>query len=180
MSQIKVDSIIPRGGLGSGASGGIIQTLFVHKTNKSSISPGQNGTTAIPDLSLSITMSSASNKVLIRYNIQYDTGTGNGKGGFRIFRGSTFIAQPDNVGSNRYFVHSGYGANADQDQSPMNTSNSFLDTPGSGTHTYTIRAYNCNQGDATFAVRINSARNDPDQSDDGRYCSSFMIQEVTV
>ena len=180
MSQIKVDSIVPRGGLGSGASGGIIQTLFAHKTSKSSINPGVNGTTAIPDLSLTITMSSASNKVLIRYNISYDTGTSNGKGGFRIFRGSTFIAQPDNVGSNRYFVHTGYGANADQDQSIMTCGNSFLDTPGSGTHTYTIRAYNCNQNDANFTVHINAARADPDQTDDGRFCSSFIIQEVTV
>jgi len=180
MSQIKVDSIIPRGGLGSGAFGGVIQTVFAHKTSKSTVSPGVNGTIAIPNLSCTITMSSSANKVFVHYSIMYDTGTSNGKGGFRIFRGSTFVGQPDNVGNNRYFVHSAYGANADQDQSMMNVSNCFIDTPGSGTHTYTIRAYNCNQSDANFSVQINSGRADPDQQDDGRACSSLMIQEVTV
>ena len=62
----------------------------------------------------------------------------------------------------------------------MNTSNGFLDAPGSGTHTYTIRAYNCNQSDANFTVHINAARADENQADDGRFCSSLIIQEVTV
>ena len=179
MSQIKVDSIIPRGGLASGAFGGVIQTVFAHKVNMTSLSPGRNGEAEIPNMSCSITMASSSNKVFIHYSIVYDTGTGNGKGGFRIFRGSTNIGQPDSAGQ-RYLVHTGYGANADQDQSMMNTSGTFIDTPGSGTHTYTIRAYNCDQSDANFAVRINGARQDPNQTDDGRACSSLLVQEISV
>jgi len=173
------NSISPAGGLASGKFGGVIQTVFAHKTGMSSISPGRNGTAEIPSMSCAITMSDSSNKVFIHYSIVYDTGTGNGKGGFRIFRGSTNIAQPDSA-SNRYLVHTGYGANADQDQSMMNTSGTFIDTPGSGTHTYSMRAYNCDQSDATFAVRINGARQDPDQSDDGRACSSLLVQEISV
>jgi hypothetical protein len=173
------NNIFPAGGLGSGKFGGVIQTVFAHKTDMSSLSPGRNGTSTIPSMSCSITMSDSGNKVFIHYSIVYDTGTSNGKGGFRIFRGSTNIGQPNSAG-NRYLVHTGYGANADQDQSMMNTSGTFIDTPGSGTHTYTIRAYNCDQSDATFAVRINGARQDPDQSDDGRACSSLLVQEISV
>ena len=36
MSQLKVDSIVPRGGLPSGANGGIIQTVAVHKSDSTS------------------------------------------------------------------------------------------------------------------------------------------------
>ncbi|MBV22787.1 MAG: hypothetical protein CMA53_01635 [Euryarchaeota archaeon] len=179
MSQLKVDSIIPRGGLAAGAFGGVIQTVFAHKTGMSSINPGRNGTATIPNMSCAITMASSSNKVFIHYSIVYDTGTSNGKGGFRIYRGSTNVGQPDSA-SNRYLVHTGYGANANQDQSMMNTSGTFIDTPGSGTHTYTIRAYNCDQSDATFAVRINGARQDSDETDDGRACSSLLVQEIAV
>ena len=179
MSQLKVDSIVPRGGLPSGAFGGVIQTVFAHKTGMSSISPGRNGQATIPSMSCSITMSSSSNKVFIHYSIVYDTGTSNGKGGFRIDRGGTIIGQPDS-GNNRYLVHTGYGANSDQDQSMMNCSGTFIDTPGSGTHTYQMVAYNCDQSDATFAVRINGARADVDQADDGRACSSLLVQEISV
>ena len=36
------------------------------------------------------------------------------------------------------------------------------------------------QSDATFAVRINGARQDPNQTDDGRACSSLLVQEIAV
>ena len=66
MSQIKVDSIIPRGGLPSGASGGIIQmvqtvkTASFSKVNTASFSE-------ITGLTVTITPQSASNKILIMY-----------------------------------------------------------------------------------------------------------------
>tara|TARA_R100000773_G_C4221158_1_gene120094 strand:+ start:6413 stop:6949 length:537 start_codon:yes stop_codon:yes gene_type:complete len=176
---IFTNSISPANGLGSGKFGGIIQTVFAHKTDMTSLSPGRNGQATIPSMSCAITMNDSSNKVFIHYSIVYDTGTSNGKGGFRIDRSGSVIAQPDSAG-NRYLVHTGYGANADQDQSMMNCSGTFIDTPGSGTHTYTMLAYNCDQSDATFAVRINGARQDPDQADDGRACSSLLVQEISV
>ena len=64
MSQLKVDSIVPRGGLPSGSSGGIIQTKSTIKTDTSSYSVG-NGGTSSDVVTVTITPQSASSKILI-------------------------------------------------------------------------------------------------------------------
>ena len=46
MSQLKVDSIVPRGGLASGFSGGIIQTVQSVKTDTMSESISAGGTSS--------------------------------------------------------------------------------------------------------------------------------------
>ena len=62
MSQIKVDSIVPSGGLPSGSSGGIVQIKSVTKTD--TFSATSNSYTDVTDLTLSITPQSTSNKIL--------------------------------------------------------------------------------------------------------------------
>ena len=70
MSQIKVDSIIPRGGLASGSSGGIIQVRSVTKTDTFQTSSASF--TDITGLSVSITPQSTSSKILIQVHITGD------------------------------------------------------------------------------------------------------------
>ena len=99
MSQIKVDSIVPRGGLPSGASGGIIQmkqtvlTASFSKVNNASFSQ-------ISGLTVTITPQSASNKILIIPSVQMTANSGH-RHGFRIMRGSTAIFIGDSYGSNQ-------------------------------------------------------------------------------
>ena len=63
MSQLKVNSIVPVGGLSSGANGGIIQVVQSVKTD--TFSTSSSSFTDITGLSATITPSSNSNKILV-------------------------------------------------------------------------------------------------------------------
>ena len=67
MSQLKVNSIVPVGGLPSGANGGIIQVIQTKKTSVFTWS--SNGNTEITGMGVTITPSSSSNKILIQCEI---------------------------------------------------------------------------------------------------------------
>ena len=178
MSQLKVNSIVPSGGLPSGANGGIIQVVSTVLTSAASFNVGNGATDNLTGLSASITPSSSSNKILIIYHIQYDTSASNGKGGFRIKRGSTFIGDADSDGANRYECNAGFSANADQDQSMMCSSNSFLDSPSTtSATTYQMCMLG---GGTTLDVFINRSRFDGNDIDDPRVTSSLILMEVSV
>ena len=90
MSQLKVDSIIPVGGVASGQAGGVVQ-VFQYSTTTL---VDTTGTTYVDTtLSGSITPLSATNKILVFVDQQLavvNTGTGSG-GGLRVLRDSTTI-----------------------------------------------------------------------------------------
>ena len=91
MSQIKVDSIIPRGGLPSGASGGIIQMKQAIKTDKFATS--STSYTDITGLSVTITPQSSSNKILVFSSLRIGAGGANRDNKYQIYRGSTAISE---------------------------------------------------------------------------------------
>jgi len=91
MSQIKVNSIVPVGGLPSGANGGIIQ--IVHAETTSQVSD-TSGSFVDSGLTATITPSSNSSKILVVASMQWSirrdaTET---SGSFRLLRGSTAIS----------------------------------------------------------------------------------------
>tara|TARA_R100001163_G_C5060678_1_gene197519 strand:- start:1506 stop:2012 length:507 start_codon:yes stop_codon:yes gene_type:complete len=90
MSQIKVNSLVPTGGLVTGAFGGIIQTVSETKTDTNSTS-----STSFVDtgLSASITPSSTNNKIWIVSSI-YWSHTGGPAMVLNLVRNSTNISQP--------------------------------------------------------------------------------------
>ena len=98
MSQIKVNSIVPVGGLPSGSNGGIIQVVQTVKTD--TFSHNSTSFADLTGLSATITPSSSSNKILCDMRIYISAGTSNGTSTaiFNLVRGSTNIAQP--AGSN--------------------------------------------------------------------------------
>ena len=91
MSQLKVNSIVPVGGLPSGANGGVIQIVYAETTTKVSTTSGNyvdSGVTA------TITPSSNSSKILVVASMQWfifrnATET---SGSFKLLRGSTAIS----------------------------------------------------------------------------------------
>ena len=88
MSQLKVNSIVPVGGLPSGSNGGIIQTKQTVKTDV--FSSTTNGSYFdITGMNVSITPSSNSNKVLMLVNLEVSMPAELGV--FRLLRGSTVI-----------------------------------------------------------------------------------------
>ena len=133
MSQLKVNSIVPTGGLPSGSNGGIIQVKQTIKKNVFTTSQGVgSGYTDLTGLSVAITPSSNSNKILVVTQI-YNGAANNAVNFFRLLRGSTFIEQPSGTSSStNYNAHafSYYDANY-QDS----TAWSILDEPGTTSET---------------------------------------------
>ena len=96
MSQIKVNSIVPTGGLPAGANGGIIQIVYAETTTKVSDTSGNFVDTGI---TATITPSSNSSKILVVASVQWflfreSTET---NGSFKLLRGSTAISTHDNA-----------------------------------------------------------------------------------
>tara|TARA_Y100000114_G_scaffold156057_1_gene181875 strand:+ start:1985 stop:2512 length:528 start_codon:yes stop_codon:yes gene_type:complete len=93
MSQLKVNSIVPVGGLPSGADGGIIQTVQTVKSDVTSQSGSSSGTFFdISGMSATITPSSNSNKVLVTYNVKLGMSHVGRNNLLRILRGSQVIS----------------------------------------------------------------------------------------
>jgi len=176
MSQLKVNSIVPAGGLSGGASGGIIKVVQTVKTD--TFTASGSGESGITGLSATITPSSTSNKILIMVSVNYDYNRTNSGGGFRIYRGATSLtaATGDAAGS-RYRVISDFGANANADQSGMHRSFSYLDSPSSTSSlTYQVYQYQAGGGQTFY---LNRSQNDADQGDDPRMSSTITLMEIS-
>ena len=106
MSQLKVNSIIPAGGLVSGSNGGIIQVVQTVKTD--TFSKQSTAFVDLTGLSATITPSSSSNKILVEARIYMSMGTSSGSTTaiFNFVRGSTNIAQPAGSNSHNATMHS--------------------------------------------------------------------------
>ena len=93
MSELRTNRIIPRDGLPSGASGGIIQVVQVTKTDQFATS--STSYTDVTGLSASITPRSSSNKILVRVCVMIGTGNTANDNFIRVLRGSTNILTTD-------------------------------------------------------------------------------------
>ena len=104
MSQIKVDSIVPRGGLSGGASGGIIQTVHAFSTTKIETSSDAD------IISATITPSSSSSKILFMYNGNVAQESTEGREwAFIAYRGSTQIRLGRDENSNSRATFQAFG-----------------------------------------------------------------------
>lgn len=162
MSQLKVDSIVPRGGLPSGASGGIIQTV----TNVSTTTHQQvNGTNTWTDVdpTCSITMSASGNKVKIDVGAASSTEWVGGTG-YRLLRGSTVVVNM-----------AGYTWNNTRWQIHACPIIGIIDTPGAGTHTYKVQIRSSRN--TNFYWNMNQASNLGNYS--AQHCS-MTLSEITV
>ena len=133
MSQLKVNSIVPTGGLPSGSNGGIIQVKQTIKKNVFTTSQGVgSGYTDLTGLSVAITPSSNSNKILVVTQI-YNGAANNAVNFFRLLRGSTFIEQPSGTSSStNYNAHAFSYYDATYQDS---TAFSILDSPATTSET---------------------------------------------
>ena len=99
MSELRTNRIIPRDGLPSGSSGGIIQVKQTIKKDQSSINQYvNNGYADLPGLNVTITPTRSDSKILVRAVI-YNSIASNNVIFFRLLRNSTFIEQPSGTSS---------------------------------------------------------------------------------
>ena len=176
MSQLKVNSIVPVGGLPSGASGGIIQVVSAATTSVSSYSVSSGGvSTLCSGLQPSITPSSNSNNVLI--SLCLSAATSGGGVAVSLFRGSTQIFLADADGNRQRVSTMQTYENTHQ---LANVNITFLDTGISTTSatTYGIILSHCSGSSHT--MYINRDNNNDNSSGRVRCASSMTLYEVTV
>jgi len=174
MSQIKVDSIVPSGGLPSGSSGGIVQIKSVTKTD--TFSATSNSYTDVTDLTLSITPQSTSNKILVSYNLTCGTEDSGYQWGIRLVRDSTAIFVGDTAGSRDRV--SNFVRNNGSDLHTVYPSGKHLDSPNTSssvTYKLQVKAYTSGR-----ALHINKVHNDSDDAAIGRSASSITVMEVSA
>ena len=173
MSQIKVDSIVPSGGLPSGSSGGIVQIKSVTKTD--TFSATSTSYTDVTDLTLSITPQSTSNKILVSYDLTCGTEDSGYQWGIRLVRDSTAIFVGDTAGSRDRV--SNFVRNNGSDLHTVYPSGQHLDSPSttsSVTYKLQVVAYSSGR-----ALHINKVHNDTDDAAVGRSASSITVMEVS-
>ena len=174
MSQLKVNSIVPVGGLPAGSSGGIIQIKQAVKTD--TFSHLNEAFTDITGLSVSITPSSASSKIFVRYGGQIGSGT-NRVGHIRVLRGSTAIYIGDQgatssqarasstcVQTNTYFVSAFSGE--------------FLDSPSTTSATTCKLQLAC--GDQDYQTHIGRSHDNSNEFSRSKTPSFITVMEVTA
>ena len=171
MSQLKVNSIVPVGGLpGTASGGGIIQTVAVHKSDTSSTT-----STSFTDTGLeaTITPQSNSSKILIVSDAKMGMASGN-IGYVGLFRGSTQICLGDTNSSKIRCYADFDGSSASHDSCVASVV--FLDSPATtSATTYKIRM----RGNNGNTVRLNVSGSDR-SSNDGTFGSNLILFEIGV
>tara|TARA_R100000388_G_scaffold42102_1_gene32303 strand:- start:10 stop:543 length:534 start_codon:yes stop_codon:yes gene_type:complete len=177
MSQLKVNSIVPAGGLPSGSNGGIIQVKQTVKTDN--FSTTSSSFVDVTGLSVAITPSSNSNKILVQVNLGMVGGEQVGYPGFRVLRGSTAIGLGTTASGNQTNVS--FVANHSRDSDWNSEGGVFfehLDSPGTTSETtYKLQIFS---GYQSKSININ--RSDP--GDNAAYSmrtsSSITVMEVST
>ena len=174
MSELRTNRIVPRDGLPSGASGGIIQTKSVTKTDTFSIT--SSSFTDVTGLSVSITPTSSSNKILVSYNLTCGTEDSGYQWGIRLMKDSTQIFVGDAAGSRDRV--SNFVRNNGSDLHTVYPSGQHLDSPSttsSVTYKLQVVAYTAGR-----ALHINKVHNDSNDAAVGRSASSITVMEVSA
>lgn len=161
------------GTVATGANAGeIIQVVSTLKTDVFGLLTG-NTYTDITGLSVTITPSSASNKILVMYTVSVGTNAASGYGFLKLLRGATDIFIGDASGNRTRATTS--GASPDTN-SEFNNSVQFLDSPNTtSATTYKIQAY---AQAGTGVIYINSSYGDANASYSTRTASSITVMEV--
>ena len=152
-SELRVDKIVPTGGVPTGGGGGIIQIKQGIIT--APVSTGTSGSFTDTGLSATITPTSNTSKVFCMVSLGSISATAGTSTGFRLVRGSTDIGMPDSTS-----LQSGFTNIYDADQQILASANfNFLDSPAT-TSSITYKVTWRNSSSTTWLGRyIGSATN---------------------
>jgi hypothetical protein len=153
--------------------GKTLQVVSTTKTNKFSTTTS-DAWVDITGLSVSITPTSSSSKILIHYDTQM---SGTELMFIKIVRGSTDIKIGDEADNRIRCTQGGQKQEENQDK-VVNFGGSFLDSPNTtSATTYKIqgRVYGTSQN-----FKVNSANNDSNISYTGRGASSITVMEIAA
>ena len=155
--------------------GGVLQVVQTVKTD--TFSTQSTSYVDITGLTVTITPSSASNKILVLTNISINSQNAHG-GGMLLLRNGTPINQADAAGNRRRSSFSGQGftgdASGDQIMS-MVVVGTYIDSPSSTSAViYKVQVVN----NTTEIQSINFGKDDADTNDRVRMVSSITVMEI--
>lgn len=154
-------------------TGSVLQVLQAAKTDTFSMT-GQTWTD-ITGLSVSITPTSSSSKILVFYNLATSYNTSGYSGGVRLVRNSTAIHIGDAAGSRNQASNWGQ---LQYTWEVENMSNSFLDSPATtSSTTYKVQLISGYSGQTVY---IGRSYNDYDGADQARTASSITVMEIAA
>ena len=172
MSELRTNRIVPRDGLPSGSSGGVIQVKSTTKTD-GNFNTSSSSYVDVTGLSVSITPTRSDSKILIFANI-HGVGNSDTQAYFRFMRDSTAICVGDAAGNR---VQATLGSMYyNQQNDTKSCSQTFLDSPSTTSAvTYKIQARTQGSG----IIYINRSATDANDSTSGRFTSSLTVMEVS-
>ena len=181
MSELRTNRIVPRDGLPSGSSGGVIQVKSATKTD-GNFNTSSSSYVDVTGLSVSITPTRSDSKILVQ--VVFHASIGGSYAGHYIVlrRGSTDINIGDAAGNrtrgsialqSATFWDDNSSANYSMGQASLN----FLDSPATTSAT-TYGIYHAD-ADGTNALYVNRARTDSDLNAYIRVASTITLMEVS-
>ena len=156
----------------TGRAGNILQVIQAVKTDTATTT--SENTFVDTGLSVSITPSSASNKILVTANLSFSAGDMQNIA-WRLVRGSTDLYMGD-AASNRTRASGAVRVSTNQDAEHQNVTSIFLDSPNTTSAT-TYKVQWCRTY-STSTIYMNRASEDTDNDDRTRVPSSITVQEV--
>ena len=177
MSELRTNRIVPRDGLPSGSSGGIIQVKSVTKTDTfSKASGGGTSFVDVTGLSVSITPTRSDSKILVCYDMGW--GSDNGHASCRVMRDSTPIKIGDAVGNRTQVTGQMHHAGSNDQYDIEQVSGTFLDSPAT-TSSVTYKMQVGTPYDSNYSVFVNYHYEDSNASWEGRCASTITVMEVS-
>ncbi len=163
------DTGVPASGMPTGS---VIQTVQTVKTD--TFTTTSSSYVDVTGLSVSITPSSASSKILVLFQINGSQNVGAGRASVKLLRGSTVIDAGDASGSRTPALGGFSSADVSIPSAPV--SGTFLDSPATTSSvTYKIQlAMTAGSGSAY----INQTAQDADSSNQIRMASTITVMEI--
>ena len=176
MSELRTNRIIPRDGLPSGSSGGIIQVKSVTKTDP--FDTLSTSYTDVTGLAVSITPTRADSKILVTYHTNAAMEDIAHVGALRLVRDSTPIFIGDANGSNSRNTGSLF-LGTTSGMAPI--SSNFLDSPAT-TNAVTYQPAVCGNGaDSGVTIYVNRQGNSTGSgTSDDVQTSSIVLMEISA
>ena len=162
MSELRTNRIVPRDGLPSGSSGGIIQVKSTTKLTQQTIQDGSGNTNypagAVDIVTVSITPTRADSKILVSTSVTAACGD---SAMLYMFRDSTLINAGTDGSSSNNGVGRGWAlVRQDVSNETYSYTTQFLDSPSSTSSiTYKIKGLNTASGEALYINRRKSNDN---------------------
>jgi hypothetical protein len=157
-------------------TGSVLQVVQTVKTDTFSAQPGQNTWVDITGLSVSITPTSTTSKILVFIDVAIgNSTTTTGAANVRLVRGSTPIYIGDAAGSRaRSIMSFPYVADANFDI--FRYSGVYLDSPA--TTSSTTYKYQISGQSTSYTVYVNRTAYDDNRWEDPRVASSITVMEI--